>query len=432
MKIMKKLVAVASALAITTTMLTTTAFAASSSTFKPDHGRLNGKDRYETSLYAARITTGSHLNTYTNFYGTDNMEKYDVRRHLVKTTGKVTNALIIANGAAVVKNGKAQTGAASISDRTWSAATLAQAVKAPVVLIPNTTTSTYSKILNSRTKLSDSEEAIKKQLMYISAIIDNNKSKNKTFTIYLLGNKTEIPEKITTLLNKMCHNTTIDYKRIEGSNKISTNMNALKKAFSKIGGNKIANLVICQSNSYQNLVTASNYHAPIMLANSSGLTTEQINFLKNNIITKVTLVGPSFTSTTYNQILTNCKKNNSKVTIDSSTKSNYLTSIIAFDKAYTADQKTIKNTEPTALFAVNGNAPIDCITTAAAVAGTKHTFGVICTGKDSKTITENFINTYKNYKYGNKTNYNQLIKTRLETIRKTISFYNVGTNKLCL
>ena len=428
---MKKLVAVASALAITTTMLTTTAFAASSSVFKPDRGRLNGKDRYETSLYTARITTGSHLNTYTNFYGTDNMEKYDVRRHLVKTTGKVTNALIIANGAAVVKNGKAQTGAASISDRTWSAATLAQAVKAPVVLIPNTTTSTYSKILNSRTKLSDSEEAIKKQLMYISAIIDNNKSKNKTFTIYLLGNKTEIPEKITALLNKMCHNTTIDYKRIEGSNKIDTNMKALSKAFTKIGGNKITNLVICQSNSYQNLVTASNYHAPIMLANSSGLTTEQINFLKNNIITKVTLVGPSFTSTAYNQILTNCKKNNSKVTIDSSTKSNYFTNIMAFDKAYTADQKTIKNTEPTALFAVNGDAPIDCITTAATVAGTKHTFGVICTGNDD-TVKKNFVNTYKNYKYGNKTNCDQLIKTRLDTIRKTISVYNVGANKLYL
>ena len=435
MKIMKKLVAVASALAITTTMLTTTAFAASNSVFKPDHGRLNGKDRYETSLYAARLTTGTHLDTYTNFYGTDNMEKYDVSHHLVKTTGKVTNKLIIANGATVVKNGKAQTGAASISDRTWSAATLAQAVKAPVVLIPNTTKSTYSNIQNKKyDKLTDTEKIVYNQLKYISGgIIDENISDTKKFTVYLLGNTTEVPETIKTVLNKMNKRVTISYVRVTGSDKISANMNALKKAFQKIGGNTINNVVICQENSYQNLVTASNYHAPIMLAKTSGLTSDQIAFLKNNTIKKVTLVGPSFSSTTYNQILTNCKKNYSKVTIDSYTGSNYTASIRAFDKIYTTDQKTIKNTEPTALFAVNGNAPIDCITTAATVAGTKHTFGVICTGKDSETITKNFINTYRDYKYGNnKTDKNQLIKTKLETIRKTISFYNVGANKLYL
>ena len=349
----KKIVAVVSALAISTSMLAVSASA------------YTGKDRYETCVGTmTSIYSGSH----------NNISKV-----------QYPNSVIIANGDTVKDaKGKALTGAASITGSTWSAPTLTYATKAPVFYISNTTNEDFTnknirKLFDyqNRDKLSSKEKNLNNicsAIKHISSEYFYN-NKGKTFTIYVLGNDKEIPSKITNLINSIFDpkDKNIKITRISGKNKIDTNakiMNAY--CYKNLCGNTINNLVICQSNSYQNLVTATNYNAPVMLVDKNNITADQVAFIENNNIKKVTLCGQSFSASVVKKIRTASKLTSEK--IYSSTSDNYTTNLISIGKTFAASKTNVKN----GLVMVNANAPIDCITASVANSISKNTVAMLC------------------------------------------------------
>ena len=343
----KKIVAVVSALTISTSMLAVSASAYA------------GKDRYETcegimhAVYSHKISKVQY-----------------------------PSSVIIANGdVAKDTKGKALTGAASITGSTWSAPTLAYTKNAPVYYIPNTTTSDFTnknitkiREYQNRNKLNSKEQNLLKLRNTIDHISNDYfyDAKGKTFTIYVLGNTKEIPSNITNLFNsiRVPEDKKIKVVRISGKNKIDTNAKIMNMCYSKLYGNTINNLVICQSNSYQNLVTATNYNAPVMLVDKNNITADQVAFIENNNIKKVTLCGQSFSASVVKKIRTASKTKN----IYSSTLDNYTTNLISIGKTFAASKNNVKN----GTIVVNANAPIDCITAAVANSISKNNVAILC------------------------------------------------------
>ena len=349
----KKIVAVVSTLAISTSMLAVSASA------------YTGKDRYDT---CGRTMTAICGDNY-------------------KVISKVQypSSVIIANGDTVKDTkGKALTGASSITGSTWSAPTLAYVKNAPVFYIPNTTTSDFTnknikKIFDyqNRDKLNSKEQNLVNLSREVSHMARDyfHNTDGKTFTVYVLGNTKEIPSNITNFINSMYHpfkGQNIDIKRIYGKNKIDTNAKIMNMCYNKLCDNNIKNLVICQSNSYQNLVTATNYNAPVMLVDKNNITADQVAFIENNNIKKVTLCGQSFSASVVKKIRTASKLTNKN--IYSSTLDNYTTNLISIGKTFAASKNNVKN----GTIVVNANAPIDCITAAVANSISKNNVAILC------------------------------------------------------
>ena len=397
MKIIKKLVAVASALAIAATTLTTTAFAASTDTSKP-YGKIYnacGKTRIET-LYSAdvAITFQAALKDTPN----NSFKHYQNYAH------KDVAGVVLVNQTDI--------------DSLYSASMLCQYYNCVLIFADDTT--------------------------WAHAALLNNTDKKNTFNIFTLSTgKNSISNDVINNIKRYNKNSVkTKVTKITGSNKIDTNTKVLNYILKNKNSNELKNqsdttICIINQNSYSDIASAYNFVSPyytdtniLYMLVSNKLTNDQKTLLRSlgrpeDIPAAAGPVYPyrfKFFGSAINLI--NSVKSTMRTTEDFYFKKivgkdRYTTNLATISEYSdgTLDEITVKRIisylSDKEIFLVDGTSEVDCLITACTMAVCdKYPTKVLLINKSNpkvinninaslktakvKTITSNNYNTIKN------------------------------------